>query len=507
LWRCGREPRRSCAGCSVAGQTESGTGPRAGGLADQEGAAVGGISIVARAAAGAALALAVLFVGYMLLRGGSSYTVTAEFTNASQLVTGNQVDVAGTPVGTVSDISLGPRGTALVKMSVGAGYAPLHRGTTATIRSQSLSGVANRFVQLEMPSAAQRGPAIPDGGMLPLADTTSEVDLDQLFNTLDARTVGHLKQLVRGFATAYDGVGKPTNRGFHYFNPFLSTSRRLFDELTLDSNRFQRLIVDTSTLSGALASRSSDLTNLVSNTDRMMGAIGSQNRALAAAVGELPNFMRNFNTTAVNLRATLDDLDPLVNASKPVARRLGPFIHQLRGFATDAVPTINDLQHTVSRPGPNNDLIELTRLQVPLAHIAAGPVQANGATRQGALPESNQSLVGGLPALAFLRPYVTTEGLSGWFDDFAHSGIYDADGVVGRIENAFNQFSLSGPGGTPNLLSPPLTTLPQQQSAGLSINNLQRCPGANERNPGDNSTPFTDNGQLACNPSEVPIGP
>jgi phospholipid/cholesterol/gamma-HCH transport system substrate-binding protein len=468
---------------------------------------VGSASTVGRVAAGAALGLAVLVVGYLLLTGGSSYTVTAEFTNASQLVTGNQVEVAGTPVGTVDDISLGPRGTALVKMSVGSGYAPLHQGTTATIRSQSLSGIANRFVELNMPSAAQRGPPIADGGTLPLADTTSEVDLDQLFNTLDPRTVGHLKQLVRGFATAYDGVGRPTNRGFHYLSPFLSTSRRLFDELTLDSNRFSRLIVDTASLSRGLASRSSDLTDFVSNTDRMMGAIGSQNRALAAAVGELPNFMRSFNTTAVNLRATLDDLDPLVNASKPVARRLGPFIHQLRGLATDAVPTINDLQHTVSRRGPNNDLIDLTRLQVPLAHIAAGPVQANGATRQGALPESNQALVGGLPALSSLRPYVTNEALSGWFDDFAHSGLNDSTGAIGRVETAANQFSLSGPGNTPNLLSAPLTTLPQQLAAGLSINHLQKCPGANERNPGDNSTPFTDNGQLACDPSQVPPGP
>jgi phospholipid/cholesterol/gamma-HCH transport system substrate-binding protein len=468
---------------------------------------VGSASTVGRVAAAAALALAVLIAGYLLLSGGSSYTVTAQFTNASQLVTGNQVEVAGTPVGTIDDISLGPRGTALVKMSVGAGYAPLHEGTTATIRSQSLSGVANRFVELNMPSADQRGPAIPDGGRLPLADTTSEVDLDQLFNTLDARTVGHLKQVIRGFATAYDGVGRPTNRGFHYLNPFLSTSRRVFDELTLDTNRFQRLIVDSASLSGALASRSSDLTNFVSNTDRMMGAVGSQNRALAAAVGELPNFMRNFNTTAVNLRATLDDLDPLVNASKPVAHRLRPFMHQLRGLATDAVPTISDLQHAVSRKGPDNDLIELTRLQVPLAKIAAGPLQADGATRQGALPESNQALTGGLPALSFLRPYVTDEALSGWFDDFAHSGNYDATGVIGRVETAFNQFSLSGPGNTPNLLSPPLTTLSQQRAAGLSINNLQKCPGANERNPGDNSTPFTDNGQLACDPSEVPIGP
>jgi phospholipid/cholesterol/gamma-HCH transport system substrate-binding protein len=313
------------------------------------------------------LGLAGLAAALLLLVGGSSYTVTAQFDDASQLVNGNQVEVGGVPVGSVQGISLGPNGTALVKMSVDSDYAPLHQGTTATVRSQSLSGVANRFIQLDMPEADQRGAPISDGGALPLSDTTSEVDLDQIFNTLDKRTVAHFRQVIKGFADAYVGVGPQTNRGFHYLNPFLSTSREVFGELTADEQRFSRLIVDTSSLSGALASRSSDLTQFVSNTDRMMGAIGAENRQLASAVGELPNFMRNFNTTAVNLRSTLDDVDPLVNASKPVARKLRPFTHQLRGFATDAVPAISDLEHIVRRRGANNDLIELTKLQVPLA--------------------------------------------------------------------------------------------------------------------------------------------
>ena len=50
--------------------------------------------------------------------------------------------------------------------------------------------------------------------------------------------------------------------------------------------------------------------------------------------------MRQFNTTAVNLRAALDDVQPLVDATRPVARKLQPFAKRLRGFARDAVPTV-----------------------------------------------------------------------------------------------------------------------------------------------------------------------
>ena len=460
-------------------------------------------SKTARYATVAALVLAVIAI-FLVLQHRDSYQVTAKFANASQLVKGNEVEIAGSRVGTIDDISLAEDGTALVKMTISSDYAPLREGTVATIRSQSLSGIANRFVQLQMPSADEEGPAIKDGATLPLHQTVSEVDLDQLFNTLDAKTIGHFKDVIKGFARAYDGVGPQTNRGFHYLNPFLSTSREVFGELTSDENRFRHLIVDTAQLSGALSERSPDLEQFVSNADTAFGAIASQDQNLADAVGQLPDFMRNFNTTAVNLRATLDDLDPLVNASKPVAKKLQPFSEALRGFAIDAVPTVRRLDAVVRRPGADNDLTELTRLQPRLARIAVGPVRRNGKTRTGALPVSKQALNRGLPQLAFFRPYLTTEALSGWFDDFGHSGVVDANGGMGRISTTFNFFTVAG--GVPNIFGAPLTPSQAEQD-GFKTNNLARCPGSNERDPGDGSTPFTDNGTLDCNPSEVPSGP
>ena len=234
--------------------------------------------------------------------------------------------------------------------------------------------------------------------------------------------------------------------------------------------------------------------------------------------------MRNFNTTAVNLRATLDDLDPLVDASKPVATRLGPFFAELRATAADAVPTIRDLDHIVRRPKPANDLVDLTKLQVPLANIAVGPVKANGATRQGAFPESVQSLEDSLPQLQFFRAY--TAGARRLVRRLR---------VVRRRRRQRRHRALLGaaqrlqpsviPANVPNVipaspnftlpLPPPLNITvpgftPENSSAffnAIDINNNERCPGANERDPGDNSTPFTDNGTLDCDPSQVPTGP
>ncbi|HYU15761.1 MAG TPA: hypothetical protein VEL05_06815, partial [Candidatus Acidoferrum sp.] len=295
------------------------------------------------------------------------------------------------------------------------------------------------------------------------------------------------------------------------------TSRQLFGELTRDTPALEHLIVDSSHLSGALARRAPDISLLIHNANLMMGALGRQHAALSRSIAELPGFMRQSNTTFVNLRATLDDLDPLINASKPVAEKLGPFFKTFRRAARDAVPTITDLDQIVRRPGSQNDLIELTKDAVPLAQAALGSGSPNCGQNpatdyrsaaddnfsQGAFGESVCSLRNGLPNLAFFRAY--TPELTSWFNDFGTSGIYDANGGIGRIETTVNNFSVSP--APINFANP---SSPIQQIASALPEGLfhdAKCPGTNERNPGDNSTPFTDNGTLACKPGQVPVGP
>ena len=445
--------------------------------------------------------IAAAVVIFLLLSGGDSpYRITGHFENASQLVTGNEVVIGGTAVGLVDEIELGDNGEALVTFHLDDSHAPLPEGTIATVRSFSLSGIANRQIQLTLPPEGEAGEPIADGGTMTQNETISEVDLDLLFNTLDDDTVADLKKVIRGFEISYEGVGTQANRGFRYLNPFLSTSRRLFGELTRDERALEQLIVDGSQLSGALAARRDDISALIGNVNTMMGAIGRQKTSLASALGQLPDFMRSFNTTAVNLRSTLDDVDPLVDASKPVARKLLPFFREFRAAAANLVPTIRDLDTVIERPGSDNDLVDLTRLQSPLTKIAIGPVNRNGAERQGAFPESVQSLEDGLEQLAFFRAY--TPELLGWFDDFGHSGITDANGGIGRIGTTFNSFIVS-PNGLPDILS---VQTPEQIESALNLNNLNRCPGSNERPAPDGSNPYTDGGTLNCDPSQIPLG-
>jgi phospholipid/cholesterol/gamma-HCH transport system substrate-binding protein len=492
-------------------------------------------SVIARAAVLLALAIAVVAVTVILLGGGSTYQVKAIFQNASQIVNGDQVQVAGNPIGSVSNIALTPDGSAELTLNItNSEFAPLHQGTTAVIRLVSLSGIANRYVQLDLGPGNK--PAIKNGGILPQSSTTSTVDLDELFNTLNSATRKGIQNVFEGSASQYKGRADQAQLAWQYLNPAIATASELFRELNRNTNQFTRFITTSSHLVTDLSSRQSDLSGLISHLSTTFTALANQHIALGQSLQRLPPFMRLTDTTFVNLRYALTDLTKLVNVTRPVAPRLQLLLQQLRPLAINAVPTVRHLANLISKPGPANDLIDLNHLAVPLAKVTVGHVYADGKLRPGAFPESTKALNGATPELAVGRPYAVD--LTGWFEGYSHPGVYDANGGASRVAPVVGLGSIeTGPAGSPNLLGVNLCTktilhvIPHCSAAQNLLSNPEsrlsfaksvlvtgqgdRCPGSMERGPADGTSsagwapggPLYPESGFPCNPREIPTGP
>jgi phospholipid/cholesterol/gamma-HCH transport system substrate-binding protein len=445
---------------------------------------------VARVATAGALVLAVALAVWLLLfrpAGGTEYTLL--FQTAGQLVRDDDVQVGGRRVGSVRDIELTADNQAAIRIAVEEPYAPLREGTQAVIRLTSLSGIANRYIALTPgPGDAQE---LPDGATLDGTSTTDVVDLDQIFNLLDERTTGDLANVIKGFAAQYEGKGEEAGQSVRYFNPLLSASRTLTQQLTEDEATLTRFLVNSSRAVTTIAEQRDDLSALVGNANETAAAIGEENAALAQALGLLPTTLRRANTTFVNLRATLDDLAVLVDVSKPATKDLAPFLRRLRPLVKESIPTIRDLRLLVRRSGPDNDLVEATRLMPSLQRVAA-PAFRNG----------RQALVRAEPVLEFARPY--TPDLVGWLRGFGQGASnYDANGHFARVQPIFNAFQFTdNPSG--GLLSP---VPPADRMNGVQTGAVRRCPGAAAQPPADGSAPFTEGGSLDCDPALTPPGP
>jgi phospholipid/cholesterol/gamma-HCH transport system substrate-binding protein len=429
--------------------------------------------------------VAIVIVAILMFAGSGSYNVYAVFQNAGQLVKGDTVQVSGRSVGSITDITLTQNGLARVDMKLDE-FTPLHAGTTATIRAPSLSGVANRYVALQLgPDNAAK---IPDGGQIPPDKVTAPVDLDQLFDTLDPATLAALQKIVKGGATQYMNRAQQANLALKYFNPTLSTSSRLVREIISDKVIFQRFVTDTARTVTAIAARRDDLSQLVGNADQTAAAIGDENVALDQSLRLLPASLRKANTTFVNLRATLDDLDPLVAASKPATKNLAKLFSQLRPLVRDARPTIRDLSRLIRESGPNNDLIDL---------VGKAP-NLESQTSQ-VFPRAIQAEKDAQPVIEFGRPYVPD--LVGWFQAFGEGGpTYDANGHYARIQPLFNAFQSSETPGGPLLTF----TGSSNRLAGVQTRANLRCPGGAMQPAPDGSAPYKETPATSCDPGASP---
>jgi len=451
---------------------------------------------------GVVVAVAVLIALVVVLSGGGGYTVHARFVSAGQVVKGNEVKVSGEPVGIVEEVALSDDGQADISLKISDdGYAPLRRGTRAIIRQASLSGVNNRYVDLQLGGAD--GADIPEGGRLDTDRTEAAVDLDQIFNTFDPKTRAGVQKSVGFLRDFQAGSEDEANAALRYLNPALSSSSRLFAEVNRNTPDFQRFVDETAKLVTDVSARDDALSGLVRDLASTTSALTSNGESLGESIGLLPNVLRKANSTFVDLRASLDDLTPLVDDAKPVVRtKLRPLLAELRPFARDARPAVRDLSATVRSDGADNDLVELLRRQPAVDRIANKSAQRNGEERPGALPATAKALGDLAPQLAYLRPYAPE--LAGWFDDFSTTGAYDALGNFSRAGLAINGFAFDP---TLGALPVPAELRRLLLAAGVKTGRNNRCPGALERSAPDGSNPYIPSPDFNCDRSQVPIGP
>lgn len=465
---------------------------------------VGGLArgtSTSRIAALGALGLVIVAVIVLLLTGGKSgYTYTLLFENGGQLVAGNEVKIGGIPVGKVDSVELTEDSQAEITITT---EEPIPEGTSAVIRATSLSGIANRYVTLNEPSGNQ--PDMEEGSTITQVATTSPVDIDQLFNTFTPEARKGLQNLIQGSAAWYAGNGKLKNKSVKYFAPALVQTDELFKQVGGDQAVLTDFLVNGAQATAAIAARRDDLADAVSNSNRALGAVASENASLDQGLRYLAPTLRQANTTFVNLRSTLTDLEPFIEATADITPQdLTPFLKKLRTVAGEGVPVFKNLRYAVNRPNNGYDLADFTGGLVDLQQVAQTSFPATIDGMQCSAIDQNVPECGNestMPFFKFARPYVPdlTALLAGLGQV---AGYYDADGHFVRASPVTLTFDYLAGNLVPNA--------PSTKYDDMAYGIFARCPGAATQVAADSSNPFLSGGQLTaaeCEASDLPPGP
>jgi phospholipid/cholesterol/gamma-HCH transport system substrate-binding protein len=441
------------------------------------------ISLVSLAAG----AVAVIVIALVLLTGGSSYVVNAQFQDAGQLVGGDLVTVAGHAVGSVGAITVTQNGLANIQLDItDPSLDPLASTTTATIGQLSLTGITNRFVSL---APGVGGHPIANGGVLPSSQTKGIVDFDSVLDSFTPQVRHALTTFIK---TGAFFVAQPTadqlNRLALYLNPALSQIANLGAEIVSDKYALARLVGSTAQFTAPLAAESAQLGGSVRNTAQLLQEVAAQRAALSDGIARAPAVLDQATRVLGHLQTTLRQVDPALAALAPVAPRLATLLRVTVPFANNLKPTVVELQALL----PKAD--RALRRFVPVS----GPADA-------ALASLVRGLGGITPILSGLRPYVP-DFVAGFFNGVGGStgAAYDANGHYLQARLLLTP----GAGGLDGLLSLLGNTVKSLGAlSGGRFTNVRPCPGGGTIPSADGTAPWTNPDSAAslgalCSPAD-----
>lgn len=358
----------------------------------------------------AALATLVILIG--VLGGGSAHTLYAGFDNAIQMTPGQQVRVAGRPIGEISSVKL-VDGRAVVGLKITDGDVwPLPKGTSAVARWGSTTAYLGRYTEL-IPGP-RSNPPLPDGGILSAQQDSSAFELDQAYNLFRGRTAGDTARLLNRLGATLQTRGPALSRGLAAAPGGLNQAADLMQQLSSNDYDLRTLATAGDSTLGALAARSTDLGNLVSNAAGTFDTFAQHTVDEELALDRAPGTFNTARSTFARLDTSLDGLTKLVDDLRPGAPALARLavtaagtLVTLRSVAPQATATLRD-------------------------GVAAAPSMTRlFATGTTFMPSAQRALTTFNPMLACLRPY--TPDIAGFLTTWpGFTSHYDAGGHYGR---------------------------------------------------------------------------
>jgi ABC-type transporter Mla subunit MlaD len=280
------------------------------------------------------------------------YELKAVFRNSPVVEPNSPVRIAGVDVGKV--ISTQRKGDANeITFTVDDSGRPVRSNAEVTIRPR-LFLEGNFFLDLTPGSPGD--PELSSGDVIPIPQTATAVQLDQVLSALRAPIRTDLQRVLQNFGGALTRV--PTarenrtvpntikgitaaaaiNNSFHY-GPSAAKNSAIVSEALLGLRRhdLSTLIGAQSKVFGALVSREDQLKDLITNFNTTVGALANQSTALAGTVRELAPTLRvaqpslqHLNASFPSLRAYAIDLTPGVKQLPATVRAGIPWLEQTR---------------------------------------------------------------------------------------------------------------------------------------------------------------------------------
>ncbi|MHB8692558.1 MAG: MlaD family protein [Solirubrobacteraceae bacterium] len=350
---------------------------------------------------------------------GKSYQVQAIVPTAVALVPNADVRIDGVRVGRVS--AVGSRGgNAVIMMELDPQDAPIYRNARVLVRLKSLVG--ENYVQID-PGTRSAG-ALPNNGVLSLANADEATQLDQILSTFKPRTRAALRSTLAALGGGLGHHGAALNDTLAATANAVDASQPVSAILAAQRSQVGDLVVHFANVMQALGDRRNAIQGLARTALITAQAVAARDDALRQTIDQLPATLRPVSTTTQRLGRFSTTSVPVVTNLAAAANALVPAIRELPQAARATQDAVNQLT-ALSHPG--------TRLLTALGSFSA--------TGQPVVPQLDDLLVQADPSLAYLSRY--SREFAAFFANLAGMNqATDATGHIARVQGVFGPSSL-----------------------------------------------------------------
>jgi phospholipid/cholesterol/gamma-HCH transport system substrate-binding protein len=318
------------------------------------------------------------------------YHVQGAFPTAAAVVPGlgEPVNVAGVRVGQITGVEL-KAGQGILQMAIDPGKVKqLYNNASADL----FPNTPLKDMEVDIRPGSPSAGVLPDNAMIPVAQTTSPTDSDDLLDALDTDTRTWFTSLITSLAAGTKGRAVDIRDLLNNAGPTAQQLRTIGDLLAARRTELSAIVHNLGVLTTAIRGKDTQLQTVVQQGNATLAALASQNTALTAAVNRLPGTLQTTRSALTNLTSLSDALRPASIALLPTAQKLPSTLRNAQTLFTGAAllplkqipPFVNAVLPLAAQvpPATKNLAAQIPQLEnsFKILEYAVNEVSYNGGT-------------------------------------------------------------------------------------------------------------------------------